>query len=60
MEERTLKEILDFLSHHPEEYLNAPIVECTIKVRIHGQIEEYHYPKKIIHYEIIYEGLLYY
>ena len=39
------KEVLDFLSHHPEEYLNAPVVECVIKVRIHEQIEEYKYPK---------------
>ena len=45
MEERTLKEIIDFLGHHPEEYLNAPVVECTIKVRINGGIEEYKYHK---------------
>lgn len=45
MDGRTLKEVLDFLSHHPKEYLDAPVVEYTIKVRIHGQIEEYKYPK---------------
>lgn len=46
MNERTLKEVLDFLSHHPKEYLDAPVVECTIKVRINGQVEEYNYKNK--------------
>ena len=45
MKERTLKEIIEFLSHHPEEYLNAPVLECIIKVKINGGIEEYKYPK---------------
>lgn len=45
MEERKLKEILDFLSHQPKEYLDAPVVKCIIRVRINGDVEEYKYPK---------------
>ena len=45
MKERTLREIVDILSHHPEEYLDAPVVECVVKVKINGSIEKYKYPK---------------
>ena len=45
MEKRTLKDMIDILSHHPEEYLNAPVVECVIKVKMNGGVEEYKYPK---------------
>ena len=45
MENWKLREIIDLLSHHPEEYLDASVVECIIKVKINGELKEYKYPK---------------